>query len=354
MTTLALTVFAEIEWLDLRIKVVFFGLEGSVRYGKDALLVRYSSLRKGAERRMRNRNFDLVSIIAIFVAYSITIRLALGLDFVGCLLGGAANTVPVVIFGVAVRRIVVQRLIGKPAVIQLVIHLLLCAAFVTLSYGMLIVLLGLFSGLGPDGFVVRPFSASGTAWQSLENVTTYALIAAVSHLQALNQVSTASRHGETGVATAVESAESAVSGVSPARGRGPEQSRIPVANMPTDNLSLEPATRSDTGLSRYFVRIGEELRPLDIDTVVSIGGADDYAEVRTLGGKHLVRVTLAEFAKSLDPTKYVRVHRSWIVNTHRIARAESAGGGRLLLHMETGQTISTSRDGAKLLRNRVI
>ena len=48
---------------------------------------------------MSKRNFDLLAIAGIFVAYSVTIRLALGLDFVGCLLGGAANTVPVVIFG---------------------------------------------------------------------------------------------------------------------------------------------------------------------------------------------------------------------------------------------------------------
>ena len=266
---------------------------------------------------MRQRNFDLLAITGIFVAYSVTVRLALGLEFVGCLLGGAANTVPVVIFGAAVRRIVVRQLAGKPAAIQLAAHLLLCTAFAALSYVMLIVLLGLFSGLGPDGFVVRPFSASGTAWQSLENVTTYALIATVSHMQAL-------------------------------------QTETPIAVMSPDTSELEPATRADAGISRYFVRIGEELRPLDVDTVVSIGGADDYADVRTLGGKHLVRVTLAEFAKSLDPAKYVRVHRSWIVNTHRIARAEPAGGGRLLLHMETGQTISTSRDGAKLLRNRVL
>jgi hypothetical protein len=67
---------------------------------------------------------------------------------------------------------------------------------------MLIVLLGLFSGMGPDGFVVRPFSASGTAWQSLENVTTYAFIATVSHMQGLNKVSTVSRHEVTAVETA--------------------------------------------------------------------------------------------------------------------------------------------------------
>ena len=293
---------------------------------------------------MSKRNFDLLAIAGIFVAYSVTIRLALGLDFVGCLLGGAANTVPVVIFGVAVRHIVVRQLAGKPAAIQLAAHLLLCAAFAILSYGMLIVLLGLFSGLGPDGFVVRPFSASGTAWQSLENVTTYAFIATVSHMQALNNVSTVSRHEVAAAETDVETVDPAASASVP----------TPIAVMSPDISELEPATRADAGISRYFVRIGEELRPLDVDTVVSIGGADDYADVRTLGGKHLVRVTLAEFAKSLDPAKYVRVHRSWIVNTHRIARAEPAGGGRLLLHMETGQTISTSRDGAKLLRNRVL
>jgi hypothetical protein len=129
---------------------------------------------------MKKWKWDLLAIAAIFVAYSGTIRLALGLDLVGCLLGGAANTVPVVIFGVAVRRIIVQRLAGKPVALQLAAHVLLCAAFAILSYGMLIVLLGLFNGWGPDGFVVRPFPAGGTAWQTLENVTTYALIAAVS------------------------------------------------------------------------------------------------------------------------------------------------------------------------------
>lgn len=303
---------------------------------------------------MKQRNFDLLAIAGIFVAYSVTIRLALGLDLAGCLLGGAANTVPVVIFGVAVRRIVVRQLAGKPAAIQLAAHLLLCAAFATLSYGMLIVLLGLFNGVGPDGFVVRPFSTSGTAWQSLENVTTYALIATVSHMQALREVSTASRHEVNTTGTDTETVAPGASAAVPTAGRNEKRTEPSMVVTSPVASEMEPGTRADAGLSRYFVRIGEELRPLDIDTVVSIGGADDYAEVRTLGGKHLVRVTLAEFAKSLDPAKYVRVHRSWIVNTHRIARAEPAGGGRLLLHMETGQTISTSRDGAKLLRNRVL
>lgn len=269
---------------------------------------------------MKRRYLDLLAIATIFAAYSVTIRLALGLDFLGSLLGGAANTIPVILFGHAVRRIVIHHLVGRRFAIQLGAHVLLCFGFIFLSYWLLIVLLGFVSGAGPEGFVIRPFSASGTAWQSLENVTTYALIAAISYIQALKDGPIAPRDAD------------------------------PRPSVAED----DPEPQTDTALSRYFVRIGEELRPLDIDSVVTIGGADDYAEVRTTAGKHLVRVTLAEFAKSLDPAKYARVHRSWIVNTHRIARAESAGGGRLLLHMEAGPAISTSREGAKLLRNRVL
>lgn len=282
---------------------------------------------------MRRRTFDLLAVAGIFAAYSVTIRLALHLDLRGSLLGGLANTVPVVIFGAIVRRTILRRLVGKPGLIQLLAHLALCAAFVCLSYGLLIVLLGLFNGEQPAGFLVMPFSPSGMAWQSLENVTTYALIAAVSYLQAQHVPPAASRLEP----MEIDQAAGAL-----------------VVRPSTATTEEDPVAPADTGLSRYFVRIGDELRPIDIDTVVSIGGADDYAEVRTLSGKHLVRVTLAEFVKSLDPAKYVRVHRSWIVNVHRIARAEPAGGGRLLLHMETGQTVSTSRAGAKLLRDRVI
>jgi hypothetical protein len=267
---------------------------------------------------MKQRNFYLLAVSGVFLAYSATIWVALGEDLVRSLLGGAANTIPVVILGLGVRSIVV-RLIPRPLPIQLAAHLLLCAVFCTLSYCLLIILVGLFNGAGPDGFVFRPFSVSGTAWQSLENVTTYALIATSAHVRTMHDVQTQGRQEST-----------------PAAGVGKTE------------------TESGTALSRYFIKMGEELRPLDIDKVVSINGADDYAEVNTTTGKHLVRVTLASFAKSLDPSKYVRVHRSWIVNTHRVTRAEPAGGARLLLHMETGQTISTSRDGARLFRNRVL
>lgn len=300
---------------------------------------------------MKQRNFDLCAVLAVFVAYTVTLRFALGLDLAGSLLGGLANTLPVVLFGLAVRRIVVRYLIGKPATVQLLAHAVLCAMFMLLSYWLLIVLLGFFFGAAPDGFVVRPFKGGGAAWQSLQNFTTYALIAAASYLSVQMRVAAPAGAGQTAGAPA---GDLAVQAAETAQEFDSAPALDPVPEPAPSLTPPEPEARVDAALSRYFVRIGDELRPLDIGSVVCIGGAGDYAEVTTLTGKHLVRVTLAEFAGSLDPAKYVRVHRSWIVNTDRIARLESAGGGRLLLHLETGQTISTSREGASLLRSRVL
>ncbi|WP_230473590.1 LytR/AlgR family response regulator transcription factor [Dyella choica] len=300
---------------------------------------------------MKQRYFDLLAVVGVFVAYSVTMRLAMHLSPVDSLIGGAANAIPVAIFGAVVRRVIQKHFVGKPAATQLLAHLPLCATFAVLSYGLLIVLLGLFNGAALAGFLVKPLSMSAAAWQTLENVTTYALISAMSYLQAQYHLSSTAAPAPVPIGPVIQAHRSL-----PSAGHRQEPGRAALLSQRSqEEPAKEPeAARGDSERSRYFVRIGDELRPIDMDTVVSIGGADDYAEVWTLSGKHLVRMTLTDFTKSLDPARYARVHRSWIVNIHRIARAEPAGGGRLLLHMETGQTISTSRAGARLLRDRVI
>ena len=62
---------------------------------------------------MKQRSFDLLVVSGVFLAYSATTGVALDLDMARSLLGGVANTIPVVIFGVGVRSIVV-RLIARP------------------------------------------------------------------------------------------------------------------------------------------------------------------------------------------------------------------------------------------------
>lgn len=258
----------------------------------------------------------LASAPVAFALYAVTVAVANRLGPYEAIGGAAANTIPLLMFGAPAYVLARDRISGRAARFQIVAHLALGAAFALLSFWLLLVLLGLLDGVSVTEFTVRPFPVRGMAWQLLENVTTYGVIALLAQL-----------HSE----------------------RREPDSRLLDA-QPTSGS----AAGSGAGPSRYFIRSGDDLKPIDIERIVSIAGADDYAEVRTTVGRHLVRMTLAEFEKTLDPARFIRIHRSRIVNVERIARAEPAGGGRMLLHMEDGEMIQASRAGSRLLRDRVI
>jgi hypothetical protein len=257
----------------------------------------------------RRHGVDLLLIGLVFAAYTVTLMAANDLTLLEAAPGGAANTLPVIVFGVVVRRVIVERLMGRPPVVQAVGHALLAATYSILAYWLLIVLLGLREAGSPFDFKVQNFVTRGMAWQLLENLTTYGLLACITYLRA----------------------RPAPAPAAPAAGREPVRT-----------------------ISRYFIKSGDDIHPIDVDTIISISGADDYAEVATTSGRHLVRMTLAELEQSLDPARFLRVHRSRIVNVDRVARAEPAGGGRLLLHMEDGEAVTASRAGSRLMRDRLL
>jgi two-component system LytT family response regulator len=254
--------------------------------------------------------------LLVLLAYTAVLMAARGDGLAAALAGGVANTVPVVLLGLAARSLILRWIVGRRQPIVALGHLIVGLAFVLMTYWMLLVMLGLIYGVSATEFDVRPFDPRAMAWQTLQNVTTYGLIAALVHLEA-----------RPAAALTLASA-------------GPPEGE---------------AVRAGTAdLSRYFIRSGEDIRPIDVAGIISIAGADDYAEVKTLGGRHLVRMTLAEFEATLDPDRFARVHRSHIVNLDRISRAEPAGNGRLLLHMEDGELIQTSRAGSRRVRDRVL
>jgi two-component system LytT family response regulator len=252
----------------------------------------------------------LVATAIVFSAYTLALGVGRGGPLSDAVGGAVPNTSPTVMCGLVASGLVRGCLSKRRARVQLAGHALLCAAYSLLSYWLLIVLLGTVDAFSVIQFNVEPFPTRASAWQLLENATVYGIIAALAY-----------------------------------RNTGHPEVRLVLADG-------EEETRP--GLSRYFIRSGDEIQPIDVHSIVSISSADDYAEVATLDGRHLVRMTLGEFEKSLDPVRFIRVHRSRIVNVERIARAEPAGGGRLLLHMQDGEMISASRAGSRLLRDRVL
>lgn len=112
--------------------------------------------------------------------------------------------------------------------------------------------------------------------------------------------------------------------------------------------------REQNILSRFFARSGEDILPFEFSEVISITGADDYVEIVTGRSRHLSRLRLHELEAKLDSEKFIRVHRSHIVNVDKIGSLEPAGNGRITIHLENGSSITASRNGAQKLRDRLI
>jgi hypothetical protein len=268
----------------------------------------------GKNQRLSDRAFYGLAVGLLFFAFLAVFLLNRDRTLASAAISSFSNLVPLLIVSVAARSIVGRYLIGASLIRQLSGHVLLAALFALLWYWLLMVLIGVRSGGSVTEFVVKAFfDRPAMTWQMLQGLTLYALIACITYMR---------------------------------------------AQPPSPSFVVAPAQDSTAGKdpapSRYFIRQGEDLRPIDVSQIVSIAGADDYAEVATMSGRHLVRMTLNEFEKTLEGENFIRVHRSRIVNIDRITRAEPAGGGRMLLHMEDGEIVQASRAGTKLLRDRVI
>jgi hypothetical protein len=115
-----------------------------------------------------------------------------------------------------------------------------------------------------------------------------------------------------------------------------------------------PPPSAARAASPLLVRSDDGIVAPDTEDLCALLGADDYTEVRSRHGTRLVGTTLREFEDLLDPRTFVRVHRSTIVNMAFVERAEPAGGGRMILHLRDGQSLQASRNGARLLRERLL
>ena len=74
--------------------------------------------------------------------------------------------------------------------------------------------------------------------------------------------------------------------------------------------------------------------------------------LRVAGTEHLIRGTLNAIEKQLDPEKFVRIHRSAIVNIEFIRELQPQASGEYILLMADGRKLTLSRTYKNNLLNR--
>ena len=85
--------------------------------------------------------------------------------------------------------------------------------------------------------------------------------------------------------------------------------------------------------------------------VAGPAGEVDYAAVRAKGKTLLVNLPLGDFESRLDPARFVRVHRSHLVNLDFVEAIEPFDNSQSFVRMKDGAKITASRTASKRLRD---
>ena len=133
--------------------------------------------------------------------------------------------------------------------------------------------------------------------------------------------------------------------------------RIRTALAEPDRSDLEERVRRllagipgrPSAARQILVRETERAFFLDVDDIQRVSAAGNYVEVYAAGKVHLVRDSLSSFVAQLDPTEFLRVHRSHVVRVNFIQELRPMFHGDYELVLRDGQTLALSRRYKALL-----
>ena len=112
---------------------------------------------------------------------------------------------------------------------------------------------------------------------------------------------------------------------------------------------IETAAQSPAQQNRVVVKDGNKIKIIPVNQIHYLEAADDYVKIITADGSFLKKRTMNFFEQSLSAFHFVRIHRSYIVNTQLITRIDAYEKDSHLVLLNTGAKLPVSKAGyAKL------
>jgi two-component system LytT family response regulator len=124
-----------------------------------------------------------------------------------------------------------------------------------------------------------------------------------------------------------------------ARDRIRARSPLPVPEL------LQAARPAGEPVERILVRQGPRVQVIAVRDLDYAVAQDDYVGLHTGGKEYLKQQTLGDLEASLDPRRFVRIHRSYLLNIDRLARIDTEGGEPRAVVLHDGTRLPLSRSG---------
>ena len=102
--------------------------------------------------------------------------------------------------------------------------------------------------------------------------------------------------------------------------------------------------------SRLVVRVKNEIKIIQIQDVSYFEAEDDYIAIHSKGVKYLKKMTMKALEEAMDPAKFSRVHRSYMVNLNEVTQIEPYERENYIVKLRNGEQVPVSKAGYARLR----
>jgi len=119
-----------------------------------------------------------------------------------------------------------------------------------------------------------------------------------------------------------------------------------LAEMDPESVSsIQPATEPSSDRFEKIINVKDQgqIFRVEVDSIEKIDAAGDYMCLTTADQTLILRETMKDLERRLDPRKFQRVHRSTIVNLENVRQVKPHTNGECFLTLASGATVKVSR-----------
>ena len=113
---------------------------------------------------------------------------------------------------------------------------------------------------------------------------------------------------------------------------------------------LDAVANPPRQIERFAIRSGERTLFLPVDEVDWIEAFQNYVRLHAGPATHLLHVPMNTIEAVLDASRFLRIHRSHIVNVRRIAQLWSITHGQYVIELKSGQRVQSGRTYSDRIR----
>lgn len=111
------------------------------------------------------------------------------------------------------------------------------------------------------------------------------------------------------------------------------------------NSLMQDVRRAGAPVDRILIRDGAHVHIVPVAAISFLEAQDDYVSIKTEGKSYLKQTTLSALAEQLDPNRFIRIHRSFILNIERLSRIEPYAKDSRVAILHDGSRLPVSKSG---------